>query len=84
MNSFTRGLSVAVFSLGLLGVTGCGTDNDTEAEKLSKSIGDPGAANPKAKATNQPIPKTREEAGKQTLETQSQGKGKEYKGVKGR
>jgi hypothetical protein len=42
VNLLTRGLLVVVFSLGLFGVSGCSTDNETEAQKLSKGMGDPG------------------------------------------
>jgi hypothetical protein len=42
MTSLSRGLLVVVFSLGLLGVAGCSADNETEATKLSKGMGDPG------------------------------------------
>jgi hypothetical protein len=42
VNSFTRGLGLVVFALAMLGITGCGADNETEADKLSKGMGDPG------------------------------------------
>jgi len=48
VNSLTRGLVVALFSLGLLGISGCSADNESEATKLSKEMGDPGKANEKA------------------------------------
>jgi hypothetical protein len=47
VKAFTRGLCWALVSLSLIGMTGCGSDNESEAEKLSKEMGDPGAANPK-------------------------------------
>jgi hypothetical protein len=34
----------------MLGAIGCGADNETEADKLAKTAGDPGPANPKAKS----------------------------------
>ena len=42
MNLFTRGLGLGVVALAMLGITGCSTDNETEVEKLSKGLGDPG------------------------------------------
>jgi hypothetical protein len=42
VNSFTRGLCLGLLSLAMLGVTGCSADNETEVEKLSKGMGDPG------------------------------------------
>jgi len=47
----------------MLGVTGC-TDNEKEAENLSKNMGDPGPGNPKSKvekADDLPPPATQEE-----------------------
>jgi hypothetical protein len=44
---FTRILCGALFSASLLGAAGCGPDNETEANKLAKTAGDPGAPNPK-------------------------------------
>jgi hypothetical protein len=48
VKAFTRGLGLAVVTLAMLAVAGCGPDNDTEANKLAKTAGDPGAPNPKA------------------------------------
>jgi hypothetical protein len=42
VNSFTRGCGLGLLALAMLGVTGCSADNETEVEKLSKGIGDPG------------------------------------------
>jgi hypothetical protein len=42
-----RGLSAALLCVGTLGVLGCGPDNDVEADRLAKSAGDPGKADPK-------------------------------------
>ena len=44
MNLLTRGLAIVLVSSGLLGVSGCSTDNETETQKLAKTAGDPGAA----------------------------------------
>ena len=65
MYLFTRALVVVVFSLGLLGVSGCAEDNETEVQKLAKTAGDPGPpAPPKVKAapSDLPPPRTSEEA----------------------
>jgi len=43
VNSFIRGLAIALLGLGILAAPGCSTDNETETEKLSKGMGDPGA-----------------------------------------
>jgi len=59
-------------SLGMLGVVGCGPDNETEADKLAKTAGDPGAVNPKAKGDALPAPKTQEEHFKRQLDRQKQ------------
>ncbi len=49
MKRFTQGVSLALLGLSLVGATGCGTDNETEAEKIQKSVGSPGEPNPKDK-----------------------------------
>ena len=46
MKAFTRGLCAAVVGLGLLGVAGCGPDNEAEGVKLGQAAGNPGAENP--------------------------------------
>lgn len=46
MSLFTRGMAIALLSLGLIGVSGCAEDNETEAQKLAKTAGDPGAPAP--------------------------------------
>jgi hypothetical protein len=64
---YISGLCVALMTVGMLGVAGCGTENEKEGEQLSKSMGDPGAVNA-AKATpvvTPPPPKSMEEYGKQ-------------------
>jgi hypothetical protein len=48
VKAFTRGMFAAVVGLGLLGVAGCGPDNEAEGVKLGKAAGDPGPENPKA------------------------------------
>jgi hypothetical protein len=42
-----RLLGVVVFGVVTFCVTGCGSDNESEAEK-AKALGNPGAANPKS------------------------------------
>ncbi len=61
MNSLRRGMVVVLFSLGLLGVSGCSTDNETEASKLSKNVGDPGKPSEKVAPSNLPPPRTQKE-----------------------
>jgi hypothetical protein len=58
VNLLLRGLIVVLFSVGLLGVSGCSTDNETEAQKLSKNMGDPGKAADTKQLENLPPPKT--------------------------
>lgn len=53
MKAFTRGLGLVLFSSSLLGFAGCSEDNETEMQKLSKDMGDPGARNPKEKKVDQ-------------------------------
>jgi hypothetical protein len=40
----------------MLGVTGCSADNETEVEKLSKGIGDPGEGTTKIERADQSAP----------------------------
>jgi hypothetical protein len=62
VNSLLRGLIVVFFSVGLLGVSGCSTDNETEAQKLAKTAGDPGKAADTKQMETLPPPKTQLEA----------------------
>jgi hypothetical protein len=48
VKAFTSGLCAAVLGLGLIGVAGCGPDNEAEGVKLGKEAGNPGAENPNA------------------------------------
>jgi hypothetical protein len=62
VNSLKRGLIVVFFSLGLLGVAGCSADNETEANKLAKDMGDPGkASEAKSALPSLPPAKTQKE-----------------------
>ncbi len=49
MNLPTRGLVAALFCLALVGLPACSEDNEAEATKLSKNMGDPGPGKPEAK-----------------------------------
>jgi hypothetical protein len=56
VKAFTRGLCAAVVSVGMVGVAGCGTDNEAEGQKLGQAAGNPGPENPKAaKPDGQPV-----------------------------
>jgi hypothetical protein len=83
VKAFTRGLCLAFVTLG---VTGCGADNETEAEKLSKTMGDPGAPNPKAISTDitQGPPPTMQDVKRQAEENQKKtySKASGYPGAK--
>ena len=46
MKSYTRGLAWTLVALGMLGVAGCGPDNETEGQKAAKAEKDPGPINP--------------------------------------
>jgi hypothetical protein len=66
VNLLTRGLAIVLVSSGLLGVSGCSGDNETEVQKLAKTAGDPGAAAaPKAPASTVPTATTSDGAFKQ-------------------
>jgi len=81
VNSFTRGLSIALCCVGLLGVTGCGADNETEGEKLANAAGDPGPPNPNSKpVTISPGSGTEDGRAKAMLENQKNMPG--YPGTK--
>jgi hypothetical protein len=42
VKAFTRSACLALAIVGMLGVSGCGPDNETEGQKLTKDMGDPG------------------------------------------
>lgn len=50
MKWFMRGLSAPLLCVGMLGVLGCGPDNESEVDRLNKTqpLGDPGKPNPDA------------------------------------
>ncbi len=73
MKWFMRGLSASLLCVGMLGVLGCGPDNDTEADRLAKTIGDPGKPNPKGIPTTTLEPAgTQEENYRRQQERQNQ------------
>jgi hypothetical protein len=49
MKWFFAGLGAALCCFAVFATMGCGPDNETEAERLAKTAGDPGPANPKSK-----------------------------------
>jgi len=58
-----RGVIASLLCAGILGVLGCGPDNETEGDRLKKTIGDPGKPDPKGvPATVEPPPKNQAEA----------------------
>ena len=48
MKAFIRALCIASAFMGMLGLAGCGPDNETEGARLAKEAGSPGAENPNA------------------------------------
>jgi hypothetical protein len=46
VKAFNRRLFAALVMAGMLGFAGCGPDNETEGQKLSTKLGDPGKVNP--------------------------------------
>ena len=56
MNVFMRELGRGLLALAILGITGCGADNETETQKLSKGMGDPGPGTAKVDPSQQADP----------------------------
>jgi hypothetical protein len=56
-----HGLVLFVLSLGMFVFVGCGADNDSEAQQLAKTAGDPGAPDPKSVREAGPLPTSPEE-----------------------
>jgi hypothetical protein len=70
---FMRGLTVLLLCGGTLGTPGCGPDNDTEANQLGKTLGDPGKPNAGSTATTtEAPPKTPQEFAERQKERQKQ------------
>ena len=42
MKAFNKSLFAALVTMGMLGVAGCGAENESEGEKLAKKEADPG------------------------------------------
>jgi hypothetical protein len=55
VKAFTRSACLALAIVGMLGVSGCGPDNETEGQKLSKDMGDPGPPGVVPKMEPKPI-----------------------------
>lgn len=66
MKAFIRAFCFAVAIVGFLGVTGCGPDNEAEGQKLGKSLGDPGAPDPKVKKETVTPPLTEQDVFKRS------------------
>jgi hypothetical protein len=71
---FIRGLSAPLVCVSMLGVLGCEADNQTEADRLAKTIGDPGKPDPKGipAAVDRPPAQTQEEVYKRQQERQKE------------
>ncbi len=62
MKIYSRRNVLGILGIGMLGLAGCTEDNETAANAVSKSAGDPGPINPNSKAdTPPPPPKSQEE-----------------------
>jgi hypothetical protein len=80
---FRRGLILFMLSMSMLVSVGCSTDNETEAEKLAKTAGDPGAANPKGIPAAKPTaPTSQADMFKQQSEAQKELGKQGYPGAK--
>jgi hypothetical protein len=68
----------------MIGVAGCTADNETEADKLAKAIGDPGKANTKGVGEALPPPATQADFKARQDENAKKlyGKGSSYPGAK--
>ncbi|MFI5454114.1 MAG: hypothetical protein ACHRXM_01555 [Isosphaerales bacterium] len=83
MKSFTRGLVLALLSLSMLGVTGCGPDNEAEALKAQKIEKDPGTIDSKSKTVTPPPPaRTQQEQYEQQQKSNAMSKTGGYPGAK--
>jgi hypothetical protein len=82
VTAFNRRLFSAIAVLGLVGVAGCGGDNDADSKKLGTNAGDPGPANPDSKPAVQVAPPTSQADRARTEGAQQQGKKSGYTGGK--
>ena len=74
VKSYIRGLAGAFVVAGMLGVMGCGPDNESDASKVSAEKKDPGPVNPNAiKKDIPPQPKTQEEFFKKCAQSEGSG-----------
>jgi hypothetical protein len=60
VKAFTRGLWLALLTMGMLGAGGCGPDNASEGEAASKKLGEPGTPDPKGLPSQTITPPTSE------------------------
>jgi hypothetical protein len=56
VKAFNRILFASLVMAGMLGFAGCGPDNETEGQKLSTKIGDPGKVDPSVIPKEKVIP----------------------------
>ncbi len=56
MKSFTRRLCLALVTMGMLAVTGCGPDNESAGVDANKKLGDSGKADPNALPKEKIVP----------------------------
>jgi len=81
VKAFIRSFCLALVTVGVLGVTGCGPDNETEAQKLAPKIGDPGK--PAAgTTTDKPVAQPKTNAERAGRGPQGTGSTKGYPGQK--
>jgi hypothetical protein len=72
VKALIRAFCLALMTVGLLGLAGCGPDNEAEGQKVGKTLGDPGAPAAGTKTEADPLPpaKTQQEYFKRTQATQ--------------
>ena len=55
MKAFTRSACLALAIVGMFGISGCGPDNESEGQKLTKEMGDPGPPGVVPKIEQKPV-----------------------------
>jgi len=55
VKAFTRSVCLGLAIVGMMGVSGCGPDNETEGQKLTKDMGDPGPPGVVPKTEAKPV-----------------------------